>query len=97
VFAIALSPGHVGGSRSYPDCEWHHVWKMSLLDKILAFITTVKAKITGAPEGTQNAELILDITKTETNLYLDGQLALLMGRDDSYVVSYEGRDVEPVH
>jgi hypothetical protein len=76
------------GSRSYPVCDWHHVWKFSILDKILAFVKTVIATVTGStPPGTQNAELVLDVSATETNLYLDGRLAELMGRDSSYVVS----------
>ncbi|MEM7340488.1 MAG: hypothetical protein AAF467_17660 [Actinomycetota bacterium] len=97
VFALAMSPGHTGGGRSYPACNWEHVWRMSLFDRILATIRTIIATATGAPPGIENAELVLDVDAVETNLYLDGVLADLLGRDASFVVSYEGEDVTMIH
>lgn len=93
-----MSPGHTGGGRSYPNCNWEHVWKVSLFDRLLAAIRTVIATFAGnPPPGVQNAELVLDIDAAETNLYLDGALADLLGRDSSFVVTYEGQDVTMVH
>lgn len=93
VFALAMAEGHVGGG-SYPSCNWRHMWRNDLFSRILAVIRTMIALATGGiPPGTEQAELVLDVDAIETNVYLDGALAQLLGRDGSYVVSYEGEDV----
>jgi hypothetical protein len=74
------------------------MWRLNFLDKILAAVKEVIAKATGkVPPGSLEAELVLDVAAPETNLYLDGILAELLGRDSSFIVSYEGAEVTAIH
>ncbi len=74
------------------------MWKLSIFDRILASIKTIVAVATGnVPPGSVQAELVLDIGAADSNVFLDGKLAELLGRDGSYQVSYEGSEVTWVH
>ncbi len=85
------------GSRSgigYTPCPWQKVWQPSLWDRIFNFIKQIAASagLIAIPPP-QHAELILDPDAAETNVFFDGELALVLGRGTDYQVEYEGRDV----
>lgn len=98
IFAAAMSEGHNGVPGSYPDCEWKNLWRRSLWQRIVDRIRSIAAIIRQAPPGNfEAAELVVDPTDPETNLFADGLLAEILNRDPSTLVSYEGTDVEFIH
>jgi hypothetical protein len=85
------------GSRSgisYTPCPWQKVWQPSLWNRIKNFFKQVAASagLIAIPPP-QHAELILDPDAEETNVFFDGELALVLGRGTEYQVEYEGENV----
>jgi hypothetical protein len=96
VYSRVVSEGS-GRRGGYPSCDWDKVWGVGLLDFIVNAIRDTATILRGGIPENQVAELVLDVDAPETNLYLDGAIAELLGRDGSFVVSYEGRDVTLGH